>query len=193
MSLPVGHSLAGLTIWTLAQPKGALRPKWREGLLVCLLANTPDFDFSVVWFLGWPIDVHRGPTHSLGFSLLLGTGVALARRWWGWTSTLWRDALLWSTVIFSHVLLDFIAYDTTPPNRGMMVFWPLVTGRWLSPWTIYPIQFMDKNGWALVSGVSVILAFELVVFGAFWWLALLSRALLVRAAEAPVAVDTERL
>lgn len=189
MSLPIGHSFAALTIWTLAQPKGSLRPKWREGLLACCLANTPDFDFSVVWFLGWPIDAHRGPTHSIGFALLLGAGVALVRRWLGRTSQAARETLLWSAVIFSHVLLDLIAYDMAPPNRGIMVWWPFTTRRFLSSWTMYPVTFMDKQGWAMAAGVGLVLVMELALFGSLWLAALWWRARAWRGA-APVNAES---
>jgi membrane-bound metal-dependent hydrolase YbcI (DUF457 family) len=120
MPLPVAHGLLGASVVAAVVPRaGAAR--YRVLLAAgAVLANAPDFDFSLSLLLhsrGW----HRGFTHSLAFALavllclLIATGRARA-----------REAAAFGLAYASHALLDFA---TTKNSGGLELLWPFSTDR----------------------------------------------------------------
>lgn len=123
MPSPVGHALAGAAIALVAAP--ALRRQPRPSLHVALaasvvLAALPDAD------LVYP-PIHRAVTHSLGSTVIV-TIIAAAVT--GWVTGRWTTsfALVCGVAWGSHVLLDWLGADPTPP-RGIKALWPF-SDRW---------------------------------------------------------------
>lgn len=118
MPSPLAHALAGATIgWTVvpAFPGRGPRP-WREGLLFACLAVAPDLDLLV--------GAHSGPTHSLGAALVVALAVAALSR-------TGRLGLAAGLAYASHILLDWLGSDTSPPI-GIMALWPFAASHYES-------------------------------------------------------------
>ena len=130
MPSPLGHALAGLSVHALlSEDRGALlhrsRLLWAVGASVA-----PDADLLLRFVDGR--NHHQGPTHSLGFAVLAALAGALYARASGGPALALslRASLGWA----SHVLLDWLGRDTTPPI-GLMALWPFSHGWFKSPWT----------------------------------------------------------
>jgi membrane-bound metal-dependent hydrolase YbcI (DUF457 family) len=104
MSSVLGHGLAGMSVWALARRLPALEPLEHKGWLAAAAAAAciPDLD-SLLGLL------HRGPTHTLGFSILcsgLGAAAAAAcglrrRALWIWP--------VFGLIVWLHPLMDLLS------------------------------------------------------------------------------------
>ena len=103
MSSILGHGLAGMSLWALARRIPALRglehKAWLAGAAVA--ACVPDLDALA----GLP---HRGPTHTLGFSLAMGTLLALAAAAGGLRKEAAWIGMIAVLVVWSHPALDLL-------------------------------------------------------------------------------------
>lgn len=133
------------------------RGVWTQGAIFVVLGMSPDFDLLV--------GQHRAETHSVGAALMVA-GLAVMGRW-PVAAAGWRTAAAAGVAWGSHVLLDIIGADSSPPF-GAMAAWPVseayvhlaslfpsVDRRWWLP------GFLMANLWA----VSV----ELTVLGPVAW------------------------
>jgi hypothetical protein len=116
MPSPVGHALAGAAAgWGLVGPpkrggEGGYREVWRQGALFAMLGMLPDLDLLL------PVVDHRTFSHSLTAAVIVGVAAAvLTRRS--------RVGLAAGAACGTHVLLDWLGSDTTPPI-GIMALWP---------------------------------------------------------------------
>lgn len=114
MPLPFAHGILGASI------VGAIHPKPFDKYLLPaffggFLANAADFDFLLV-FLFHSKEFHRGFTHSIFFSVLVGTCflLFLGRK-------KYREALAYAMAFASHFILDFI---TTKLGGGSEIYFP---------------------------------------------------------------------
>jgi len=133
MPSPVGHALAGLSVHlATARDERDWRSAGRLGLLVGA-ALAPDLDLLLNVATGR--NYHQAQSHSIGFAALAGlvvwslarlTGAASARRLGALV------ALAWLT----HVALDYLSVDTSPPI-GLMAAWPLAAGWYKCPWPVF--------------------------------------------------------
>ncbi len=98
----IAHALTGATIVAALYPKSAL-DKWTPLLIGAVLAISPDFDYLIEWLLDIP-DIHRGFTHSLIFSFLVGLIICFWLR-----SEHPGIPLAYSFAYLSHTLLDMVA------------------------------------------------------------------------------------
>jgi len=99
---------------------------------------------------------HRGASHSLSFALGIGLLCAFAARRLGWPVL--RTALAGTLAVASHALLDVLGFG----GRGLMVFWPLSSTRFFSPWRVFPNA---PRGIELLSHAGLVeLAIELAIF-----------------------------
>jgi inner membrane protein len=140
MPSPIGHALGGVTAGWLVD--GARRDRYwlRQAMLFGAIGIAPDIDLA--------FGRHSGPTHSIGAALI----AALAT--WAVVSVRQRDRgtgvirpafdlrpLVLSLAVFaayaSHVFLDWLGEDTTPPF-GVMALWPFSQEYFVSPITIMP-------------------------------------------------------
>ena len=172
MPSPIGHALGGIAVATLADLLPG-RPVARLPLtLACAgLATFPDLDLLL------PI-AHRTATHSVGAVVAVtiiaaavtgkvtgkrseedGTaGVQEGRR------PRLRIALTCGAAYASHLLLDWLQADPTPP-RGLQVLWPISSTWFISGWNVFRAterrQFlawavMGRNALAVVQELAIL-------------------------------------
>jgi inner membrane protein len=164
MPSPVGHALGGLAAGWLLQPRlPQVRPlASAENLLFLTVAIAPDLDLLV--------GVHRGATHSLGATGAVGIGVWALRRGPGRG----RFAAATSAAYGSHVLLDWLGVDTSPPF-GVPALWPFDAAYLQAPWQPFlavsrrlhePGLFWEPN--ALAIGREILLLLPLLILAGLW-------------------------
>jgi membrane-bound metal-dependent hydrolase YbcI (DUF457 family) len=175
MPSPIGHAIAGVTAgWLVAgAPSGAPDVAeafagkvpaafWREAALFAALGALPDIDLL--------FGAHSGPTHSIGATLVVGIVAGLvqgviARR----SSATGRRSLTFALACLaaygSHVLLDWLGTDASPPI-GIMALWPFshayyeshlhffmaISRRYYQGWT-----FVHHNALALFRELAILL------------------------------------
>jgi len=109
----IAHALMGASIVAAIHPPVNLK-RWGPLILGAVLAVSPDFDLIFEWILKIP-DVHRGYSHSLIFSLIIGLLIS------GFTGKeQGKIAIAYSLAYLSHALLDFL----TSTTGGVKLFYP---------------------------------------------------------------------
>jgi membrane-bound metal-dependent hydrolase YbcI (DUF457 family) len=121
MPSPVGHALAGLAAGWMVQgtPPLSAKATWtREAVLFGTLGLLPDADLL--------FDAHSGPTHGIGAVALVGLAayVVWPRVRPGQTARRARAAMACALAYGSHILLDWLGSDSSPPI-GIMALWPM--------------------------------------------------------------------
>jgi inner membrane protein len=133
MASPIGHGLMGYAVYRVTA--SAKREDRRTLLGLCLfLAIAPDFDFVPGLILGQPALYHQGISHSLGFALIVGFGVAAAYSLN--KGTIWADWGRFFLAYASHPIMDMFGPDRRPPI-GIPLFWPLSDTYYLAPLQIF--------------------------------------------------------
>ncbi len=144
------HAIVAIAAGKLIHPN---RPFLKLGLLAIFCAVIPDADVLAFKF-NIPYSSmfgHRGFTHSLFFSFLLGTIVTLIfyRRFPLFSKQWWSYCLFFSTVTFSHALLDAM----TNGGHGCAFFAPFSDERYFFPFrpiNVSPLgirNFFTQWGW----------------------------------------------
>jgi LexA-binding, inner membrane-associated putative hydrolase len=133
MPSPLGHAVAGLAAgWLIAGAPAPFKSPastapaapasnqpwistWRAAFVFAALAVSPDLDLLV--------HAHSMYTHSIGAALIVTLAVAAltpaqARRW--------TAAFACGAAYATHILLDWMGNDTTPPI-GIMALWPFTS------------------------------------------------------------------
>jgi hypothetical protein len=154
---PVGHLLAGLTVHVLSARDRGEAMDLPRAALVSGAALAPDLDLLGRLWDG--ANHHQHELHSLGFALLAACAAAGFARGLGLAPL--RTALAVGLSWSSHVLLDYLAEDTSPPI-GIMALWPVSRGYYHFP---HPV-FMDiwrTLEWKVVVHDGAALAWELVL------------------------------
>ena len=75
MSLPLGHASLGLAAYDLTRKSAdvSLFRQWKVFTIVIILSNLPDIDILLgLLYSGNGALIHRGPTHSLLFAVIMG-------------------------------------------------------------------------------------------------------------------------
>src|SRR5215471_19925682 len=168
MPSPLGHLLAGWSVAIAASPEVRLKPdpatlkatvaRWLmpAALLGAFVGAAPDLD---LFLSGW----HRTATHSLTMTALLMiltavvTGQVTGR-------INWRMVAIVGGAHLSHLLLDWLGTDPTPPE-GFQLLWPFSPRYFIAPWTIFPRTerrwsdptFFPANAWAAIVELGVML------------------------------------
>ncbi|MGH9461865.1 MAG: metal-dependent hydrolase [Vicinamibacteria bacterium] len=170
MPTPVGHALGGLAAYLAAPPGKRAHKDWTLLGGTLLAALLPDLDLAIGPLAGR--SYHHYFTHSLGFSVLVAGIAFWAMRRMGRASA-GRDALVIASGYLSHIFLDMLTKDTTPPF-GVQLFWPLADAFLISPVTVFSDVW--RGSLAVTFGLHNWLAMgrELLVLvpvvGLFWWL-----------------------
>ncbi len=166
MPSPVGHALGaalfgGVFAGRSAETAGE-RPVrkrwWRDALVLAAVGLLPDLDFV--------LGAHSRYTHSVGAIVALGVVAWLVS----------GRRLAWACAVAaaygSHVLLDWLGNDTTPPI-GIMVLWPFSEGFFQSDLHVFMAisrRYWLANFW---SHNLTAVAWELALLGpptlAVWW------------------------
>lgn len=160
MATPVGHMLAGASAAACARPKGPV--SWRLGAGAAA-GGAADLDFVPGLLLGDPARFHHGPSHSLGVALLVASLV-----WFLASRDRWRWALAAGGAYASHLFLDILTVDPSPPV-GIPLLWPLSDAYLISPVTPLPRVLHSSASVFNLHNVGVALL-EIVLFGLLLWL-----------------------
>lgn len=155
MATPVGHVLAGAATASLFLPSEKLRNRL---VLGGLLGGAADLDFLPGIFLGTPARFHHGLTHSIAFAFFICLIVALYSH---------RERLQWAllagSAYMSHLLLDFLTLDPSPPV-GIPLFWPLLDTTFSSPIPLLP-RVLHTSVSPINLHNFLVAGLELVLFG----------------------------
>jgi membrane-bound metal-dependent hydrolase YbcI (DUF457 family) len=173
MPSPLGHALAGLTVHVLTASDAREASSAPRAALVVGAALAPDLDL-----LGRLLDGqnhHQHELHSLGFALIAGfLALPVAR---GLRLPPLRTALACLLAWSSHVLLDYLAVDTSPPI-GLMALWPWSDGYYHFPHPLFldigrtlDMETVVHDAWAMLRETLILtpvlaLAFRARSFGA---------------------------
>lgn len=134
MPSSIAHSLAGYVIYR-ATSEDTSRIEWRRLFFYCICSNLPDLDFIPGFLLGAPNKFHHGVSHSLGFALGFGFCMSLILLFVKNQGVL-RNFIIFFGLYFSHVLLDLLSYDSSPPY-GVPALWPITDNYYISPLLIF--------------------------------------------------------
>lgn len=138
MPSPVGHALGGLIAgWAIAgAPDVNVRStRWRDDLRGAIRASAPFALLAMAPDLDLLVGLHSRYTHSLGAALL----VALVAAAFAPPRRRLVFALACGAAAASHVLLDWLGSDTSPPF-GIMALWPFS-----------PNFYLSDRGWFLAT------------------------------------------
>jgi tetratricopeptide (TPR) repeat protein len=128
MPSPIGHALGGIAAgWLIQPPEETSRRGGRTATLAfAILGVAADLDLIV--------GTHRGPTHSLGAAVMIGlmAWAILRRR----TDRAGRLAGACAAAYGSHILLDWLGSDTSPPI-GLPALWPFSLAYYEAPWHVF--------------------------------------------------------
>ena len=122
---PSGHPFGNLSGNLSGNPAAA--DSWRLPLACAGLAALPDIDLLL------PI-AHRTVTHSLGAVAAVGLLMIIATAVTGKVTP--RIALTCVVAYASHLLLDWLQTDPTPPH-GLQLLWPISSTWFISGWNIF--------------------------------------------------------
>ena len=129
MPSPLGHALAGVAVGVLAAgPRALVRaldpPAAKRPIDTAVLAMLPFAALGMLPDVDLLFGVHSMYTHSIGAVVL----ILLAARA---VTGRWRWALAASLAYGSHLVLDALGHDTTPPI-GIMALWPFTSAYYQS-------------------------------------------------------------
>jgi inner membrane protein len=157
MPSPVGHALAGLIIHVATARNGEERRDRPRALVAVAAATAPDLDLVLSLFDGH--NHHQGFTHSVLAALAAGVLAGIATVLLGQRGPVrwaWLVSLAWG----SHLLLDFLGRDTSPPI-GIPLLWPARL-YFHCPWSLF-LDVGRTLKWATVRHNAVALACEIVL------------------------------
>lgn len=126
----------------------------REAAVFGLLAALPDIDLLA--------GVHREPTHSITATAIVGLVAWLVARRAGRTRAT-RIAVACAAAYGSHVLLDWLAQDSSAPF-GIMALWPFSRAYYESNLDLFlAVSRRYYQGWTFVRQNLLALGRELVI------------------------------
>jgi membrane-bound metal-dependent hydrolase YbcI (DUF457 family) len=173
MPSPVGHLLAGIAVawvadlvpgrraWRAAATSASWYRRAGNGLtLACAaMAAAPDLDLLA--------RQHRTVTHSLGAVILVGllAGAIAARL----SRPVVRVALMCAAAYGSHILLDWVGVDRSPPH-GIQALWPFSDAWYLSNLDGFaPIERRSFLSVSVVWRNAAAVAREILILGPLVW------------------------
>ena len=119
MPFPLGHAAGGLAIYELYAKNGFKVRLWKALVFIIVLTNLPDIDMLIGLILHGNGDIfHKGPTHSLLFSVVISALVSNAWRCWSRIPKV--PFLLSFLLLLSHLFFDAI-FTSAPVS----FWWPL--------------------------------------------------------------------
>ncbi len=118
MPLPIGHTAIGIITHDLMSKNQTSFSKWKTLLFIIVLSNLPDIDVLIgLIFQDNGSAFHRGPTHSILFSV--GMAFIASNGWKLWNQIPKLNFGICFSLILSHVIGDF--FFTKAP---VSFFWP---------------------------------------------------------------------
>lgn len=137
MPSPLGHALAGFAAGWLVDPDPARPADCAGGFRAAvsrIVHSRRAWTYAAVGVaadLDLLAGLHSRYTHSVGVAL--GVSYWLARR--RSSRAAWFSMAI-AASYSSHVLLDWLAEDTTPPI-GIMALWPFSSGFYMAPFQVF--------------------------------------------------------
>jgi hypothetical protein len=128
MPSPIGHALGGIAAGWLVQPHthGRSPRSYRTATIAfAALGMAPDLDLL--------LGPHRGPSHSVGAAALVGLVAWMAFRA---SPSAARMGLTCAAAYGSHVLLDWLGSDSSPPH-GLVALWPFSMAHYQAAWPVF--------------------------------------------------------
>jgi len=159
MPTPIGHALAGIAV--AGAGRGSTMPG-RHVAILAFCASAPDLDLVLRLIDG--VNHHRGASHSFGAAILVLVSTLLLRR----AGVDVPGAALMGAAWASHVVLDYLGADTSPPF-GEMALWPFSQGFYISPVSVFYDIPRSFSGGAIRHNL-VAVAIEVAVIGPITWL-----------------------
>lgn len=158
MPSPVGHALAGVAAGCLVpELKAQGRLSVRDVMLFGALGVAPDLDLL--------FGIHSGPTHGIGAAVLVAAAAYLARRRDRASADRLRFAVACFLAYASHILLDWLGTDSSPPI-GIMAWWPFSYAYFESSLHVFPAVSRRIHQPALFWSQNLkALFWELVILG----------------------------
>lgn len=181
MPFPIAHGLVAASLAAATSSEKPLLRDWQTLLLCAALGNLPDCDFFFVWILRMEGSWHRGFSHSIVFSLIVGFGLAALLAWLFKQPFKRTNAWLFAGAILSHVLLDLAT--TRSATTGAQVLWPFSARRFaLDLFAYNDIEgLIHRNAWAdSLEGAFYLCLTEIVLFGTIFCLSRLARSFFQR-------------
>lgn len=174
MPSPIGHALGGALFGGVfagrPTPGAGERSAWRrwgrDALVLAAVGLLPDLDFV--------LGAHSRYTHSLGAIVAVGFVAWLATRR---APPRFNRSLAWAfaagAAYGSHVLLDWLGSDTSPPI-GIMALWPLADGFYQSDLHVFMAISRSYRLADVWSHNLTAVAWELALLGpptfvVWWW------------------------
>ena len=166
MPSPIAHALGGVAVAWVAdllpgrpsapdlpsQPRAASS---RIALTYACLAALPDVDLLL------PM-THRTVTHSLTSVVFVGVLMIIAAGVTGKVTT--KIALTYTAAYASHLLLDWMQADPTPPF-GLQLLWPFSPTWFISGWRVFratdrrhflELATMKRNAVAILQELAIL-------------------------------------
>ena len=161
MPLPIGHAAIGIATHNIFSDGNRQPINWQVGLLIVVLSNLPDIDVIFGLILQNNVSAfHRGPTHSILFSLVGGYAVYKVSLWLKKTQLLsWKTCV---AIVFSHNLADY--FFTTAPVSFFWpfeVYWSTDSTQWQQ--VFHTVFFEAAKDGAIVFGCAVIIIANMIV------------------------------
>jgi membrane-bound metal-dependent hydrolase YbcI (DUF457 family) len=157
MPSPVGHALAGLIVHVATARDDGERTDLRRAATAVAAATAADLDLTLRLIDGR--NHHQGFTHSVLAALVAGAVVGLVAAWRRAPAPA-RWATLAALAWGSHLLLDFLGRDTSPPI-GIPLLWPSARP-FHCPWSLF-LDVGRTLKWATVWHNAVALGWELAL------------------------------
>lgn len=162
MATPVGHALVGVTVGLAATGRRPLTTPWGDVALFAAMGVAADLDFVPGFLFGAWDSLHHGPTHSVGAALIVAALAALAGRLLGGRA--WRWGLALGLVYLSHVVVDALTMDFSPPP-GVPLWWPLSGEFVMADHPVFMAVRREAFTWEVISHDLRALALELALLG----------------------------
>jgi membrane-bound metal-dependent hydrolase YbcI (DUF457 family) len=181
MPSPIAHAVGGVAVaWAadLLPGRASAAAGPRVALTCACLAALPDIDLLL------PI-THRTVTHSFAAVAVVGVLMIIAAGVTGKVTT--KIALTCMAAYASHLLLDWLQADPTPPF-GLQLLWPFSSRWFLSGWSVFratdrrhflELPTMKRNAVAMLQELAILAP----VLAALWLVRV--KALARFAAELP--------
>jgi membrane-bound metal-dependent hydrolase YbcI (DUF457 family) len=158
MPSPVGHALAGVVVHaSLARDERQLAD-WRRAAVLVAAALAPDLDLLFGFVDGR--NHHQAESHSVGAAAIATLAAALLfrrLRLSAWPVLALGVGAAW----LSHVFLDYLSRDVSPPI-GLLVLWPFSEEHYKFGRPIF-MSISRRFDWPSTANNLVAVAWELVL------------------------------